>query len=51
MTNLGNEYNYKFRTKKFRDRYHPKVGVSQGCILKLILTIEFNKSIFKVCIC
>ena len=37
MTNYRNKQNYRFRTWNFRDRYHLKGGVRQGCLLSLIL--------------
>ena len=37
MTNHRNKQNYRLRTWKFRDRYHLKGGVRQGCFLSLIL--------------
>ena len=32
-----NFFFYRFRTFKFRDRYHLKGGVGQGCFLSLII--------------
>ena len=37
MTNHRNKQNYRFRTWNFRDRYHLKGGVRQGCFLSLII--------------
>ena len=37
MINHRNKQNYRFRTRKFRDRCHLKGGVRQGCFLSLIL--------------
>ena len=37
MINHRNKQNYRLRTWKFRDRYHLKGGVRQGCFLSLIL--------------
>ena len=37
MINHRKKQNYRFRTWKFRDRYHLKGGVRQGCFLSLIL--------------
>ena len=49
MTNNRNKQNYRFRTWEFRDRYHLKSGVRQGCFLSLILNyliryIHFHSS-------
>ena len=37
MTHYRNKQNYRFRTWKFRDRYHIKGGVRQGWFLSVIL--------------
>ena len=34
--NKQNKQNYTFWTKKFRDRYHLKGGVSQCCFSKIV---------------
>ena len=44
-----NKQNYRFRTWPFRDRYHRKGGVRQGCFLSIILNylirqIHFHSS-------
>ena len=36
MTNHRNKQNYRFRTWKFKDRYHLKGGVRHGCFLKIV---------------
>ena len=49
MKNHRNKQNYRLRTWKFRDRYHLKGGVRQGCFLSLTLNylirlIHFHSS-------
>ena len=49
MANHRNKQNYRFRTWKFKDRYHLKGGVCQGCSLSFIINyliryIHFHSS-------
>ena len=51
MTNLRNKQNYRLRTWKFRDRYHLKGGIRQGCFLKPYSQLSnsintFSKSVY-----